>query len=112
VVEFYSFEHSPDFIMCDAEGAEEEIFLGSALVAEKRPILCIEWAPYRYLCPRSLAAFLRECGYVAYKFVEGGLANFDIEKSIIASTWEQVLFLPEGPAPRRRMHDDDFQGAG
>lgn len=99
----------PDLIFCDAEGAEEEIFLGSALLAEQRPVLCIEWAPYRYLTPRTFARFLADCGYRPFKFDDDGQAKpFDLEGCIDRDEWEQVLLVPEGPAPRRKIHDPSW----
>lgn len=96
----------PSLIFCDAEGAEEELFLGSSMLTMTRPVLCIEWCPERYLTPLVLADYLLACGYRAYRFDDdGNHLPFDLRASVGQGGFEQALLLPEGPAPRREVAD-------
>lgn len=87
---------NPDFIFCDAEGAEERIFLGSRLFERCRPIVSLEFTPSRYQTPRALVSFFRDLGYVPYGCaVTGELREVDPLAIIANNEWSQLVLLPE-----------------
>ncbi len=87
---------SPDIIFCDAEGAEERIFLGSSLFDTCRPIVSLEFTPSKYQAPRALLAFFRDLGYESYGAgFDGKLYRMDGETLVRKNEWAQMFFLPE-----------------
>ncbi len=85
-----------DFILCDAEGVEDRIFLGSKTIADERPIVCLEFSPTKYASPRALWAYFRDLGYASYLIDgTGALVPFDPEVLIREMAWAQLVMLPE-----------------
>lgn len=105
VVETVTLDHemaqrAPDLIFCDAEFAEERIFLGADF-RHHRPILCLEFVPTSFQAPHAFLLFLRECGYVSYLVTtDGGLRQHDLAELVARGAWAQVVFRPEKPAPK------------
>ncbi len=88
----------PSLIFCDAEGAEERIFLGSRLFDSCRPIVSLEFTPSKYQAPRALLAFFKDLGYLCFICdFDGQLRAFDAEVLIRENLWAQLVFLPERP---------------
>jgi FkbM family methyltransferase len=97
-------DDAPDIIFCDAEGSEQDIFLGSRVISDHRPIVVLEFAPINYTAPNALLRYFGDLGYGSYRAdFQGNLVPFDGDECVKNCLWTMMFFLPEGTPHSKKV---------